>query len=191
MEAFQERMLQEFAALRAAQNKLDAVDGIRAQLEALDAKLSEQTALLDQVQVKVNLSCDTLGQVQQNQSHAVQMHKRQDTTEALSPTASEVSDGILGAGPKLPGRPPPRPIQVTDTTPELQQPGAPICDESSNKRQWMPKMDFPRFDGTEVRIWLDKCEAFFRLYNIPDSFKVTSASLYLSNNAAHWYQAFK
>lgn len=46
-------MLQEFADIRAAQGKLDMVDGICAQLEALDAKLSEQTARLDQVQMKV------------------------------------------------------------------------------------------------------------------------------------------
>lgn len=38
---------------------------------------------------------------------------------------------------------------------------------------------------------MDKCEAFFQLYNIPDNFEVTSASLYLSDNAAHWYQLVK
>ena len=64
MEAFQERMLKEFAELRAAQSKWEAVDGICAQLEALDVKISEQSARLDQVQVKVDLSYDTLGQVQ-------------------------------------------------------------------------------------------------------------------------------
>lgn len=33
----------------------------------------------------------------------------------------------------------------------------------------MPKMDFPRFDGTDLQIWLNKCEAFFQLYHIPDN----------------------
>lgn len=61
MEAFLEWMLKEFAELRAAQNKLDVVNGICAQLEALDAKLTQQSTRLDQVQVKVDLSCDTLG----------------------------------------------------------------------------------------------------------------------------------
>ena len=56
MEAFQERMLKEFAEICAAQSKWLAVDGLSAQLEALDAKLSEQSARLDQVQVKVDLS---------------------------------------------------------------------------------------------------------------------------------------
>ena len=65
MEALQERLLQEFADLRAAQSKFTIVDSISAQLEALDAKLTEQSARIDQVQMKVNLSCDALGRVQQ------------------------------------------------------------------------------------------------------------------------------
>ena len=64
-EAFQERMLKEFPELRAAQSKWEVVEGICAQLDALDAKISKQSARLDQVLVKVDLSCDTLGQVQQ------------------------------------------------------------------------------------------------------------------------------
>lgn len=32
----------------------------------------------------------------------------------------------------------------------------------------MLKMDFPKFDGEGVRIWLDNCEAYFQLYNIAD-----------------------
>ena len=41
MEAFQERMLRELTEIRAAQRKFEVVDEISAQLEALDAKLSE------------------------------------------------------------------------------------------------------------------------------------------------------
>ncbi|KAE8805714.1 hypothetical protein D1007_18219 [Hordeum vulgare] len=58
-------MLQEFAEIRAAQGKLSLVDGICEQLAPLNTKLSEHTVRLDQVQMKVNLSCDTLVQVQQ------------------------------------------------------------------------------------------------------------------------------
>ena len=141
--------------------------------------------------MKVDLSCDTLGQVQQSQFHAATKGKPPEGPESSSPTASEVSDGILGAGPSFPTSAPPRPVQVPHNLPVPQPVVQLVQEESSGKRQWMPKMDFPRFDGSDVRIWLDKCEAFFKLYNIPDSFKVTSASLYLTDNAAHWYQAFK
>lgn len=98
-------MLKEFAELRAAQSTLSAVDGISAQLEALNVKLTEQSARLDQVQMKVNLSCDALGKVQQEQAHAAQLGKQPlhpGGGESSSPTASEVSDGILGAMPGLP-----------------------------------------------------------------------------------------
>ncbi|KAE8772451.1 3-ketoacyl-CoA synthase 11 [Hordeum vulgare] len=61
MEALQKRMLQEFAEIRAAQGKLTLVDGICEELAALNAKLSKHTVRLDQVQMKLNLSCDALG----------------------------------------------------------------------------------------------------------------------------------
>ncbi|KAE8814501.1 hypothetical protein D1007_08012 [Hordeum vulgare] len=57
-EALQERMLQEFTGIHAEQCTRDAVDGIYAQLEALDVRLTEQAARLDQLQMKVNLSCE-------------------------------------------------------------------------------------------------------------------------------------
>lgn len=55
----------------------------------------------------------------------------------------------------------------------------------------MPKMNSPKFDDTDVRIWLDGCDAYFALYDIPDNFKVTSATLHLEGDAAHWYHAYK
>ena len=191
MEALQERMLKEFAEIRAAQRKLEVVDGICAQLAALDTKLTEQTSRLDQVQVKVNLSCDTLGRVQQSQFHVAQKGKPPEVPKTSSPTASEVSASILGLGPPFVAQGLPRPVQVPPNTSLSQQVVQSVQEENSGKRPWLPKMDFPRFDGSDVRIWLDKCEAFFKLYSIPDNFKVTSASLYLTNNAASWYQAFK
>ena len=151
MEALQERMLKEFAVLRENQSKLAVVDDICAKLASLDAKLTEQAARLDQVQVKVDLSCDTLGQVQQGQFHAARGDKATGQGERSSPTASEVSDGILGAGPRFRPPPPPPPLQVPVTLPLVQLPMPFAVEENSNKRQWMPKMDFPRFDGSDVR----------------------------------------
>jgi hypothetical protein len=52
-------------------------------------------------------------------------------------------------------------------------------------------MDFPVFDGSDVRIWLDKCSAYFHLYSIPADFRVTISSLHMSCKASHWYQTYK
>jgi hypothetical protein len=52
-------------------------------------------------------------------------------------------------------------------------------------------MDFPRFDGADARIWLDKCDAYFALYQIPAAFRVSAASIHLSGPVAHWFQMYK
>ncbi|KAE8797485.1 hypothetical protein D1007_27342 [Hordeum vulgare] len=104
MEALQERMLQEFGEIRAMQCKRDVVDGICAQLEALGVKLTEQAARSDQVQMKVNLSCDAFGRAQQGPQCPAQGGKQTQGSgsgESSSPKTSEVSDGILGPPPVL------------------------------------------------------------------------------------------
>jgi hypothetical protein len=52
-------------------------------------------------------------------------------------------------------------------------------------------MDFPKFDGTDVQIWVDTCNTFFQLYNIAEGFKVSAATMYMQDSAAHWYQEYK
>jgi hypothetical protein len=55
----------------------------------------------------------------------------------------------------------------------------------------MPKMDFPHFDDTDVRVWLDKCSAYFHLYGIPYDFRVRAATLHMVDKVAHWFQSYK
>lgn len=182
--------------MREEQSKFTGVAEICGRLEALDAKLEEQAMRLDQVQVKVNLSCDTLGKVQQEQ---VQAGKQSAATPEAArpapraPPPPNLSDGLLGAAPGSTARSQNRHNQVPNTSPYPSgEQGEHIqCEDATGKRNWMPKMDFPKFDGTGVRIWLDQCESFFLLYSIPENFRVTSASLNLVGNAAHWFQSFK
>jgi hypothetical protein len=55
----------------------------------------------------------------------------------------------------------------------------------------MPMVEFPRFDGTDVCIWPDKCAMYFQLYGIPPDFRVTAASLHMVDKASHWFQIYK
>ena len=64
-------------------------------------------------------------------------------------------------------------------------------DDSSSHRPQLPKMEFTRFDGTDARIWIDKCTAYFAMFQIPEGFQVTAATMYLDGHAAHWFQAYK
>jgi hypothetical protein len=49
----------------------------------------------------------------------------------------------------------------------------------------MPKMDSLHFDGCDARIWLDKFSAYFALYQIPPTFRVSVASIHMFGAAAH------
>lgn len=185
--------------------------------EELNARLEEQATSMDMLKTKVDLSMASLGQVQQDQ---VQLAKAVTQPPPPPPPppppqpprppqlqlSAREGQGLMGARP--PGAPP-NPTSsttpfVTFSAPTPQVISAPTspafnslgssdvdCGESSNRKQWMPKLDFPRFDGSDVRIWLDKCQAFFNLYQIPSGFKVQAASMHMTDSAAHWYQTFE
>ena len=67
----------------------------------------------------------------------------------------DVGGGILGSHPPCPvtGMPPTSLPPIHDLTLDL---GA-----SSVRVGRTPKMDFPKFDGSNPRLWKDKCELFF------------------------------
>ena len=46
-----------------------------------------------------------------------------------------------------------------------------ISEEAPTRRQWMSRMDFPRFDGTDASIWVDTCETFFRYTRLHPGFR--------------------
>lgn len=52
-------------------------------------------------------------------------------------------------------------------------------------------MDFPKFDGTGVRVWIDNCETYFAFYQIAEGFMVSATALHLVGDAANWYQVWK
>lgn len=193
MATFEERVLQELAALKGIGEQVTRIDGISARLDGLDAKFSEQVQRLDQVQAKVDLSVTSIGEIHQEKVHVARVIKESHSTQdadldrlaqagcfAASPTAAQ-------AGSSAQAQPPLRRPFDPGRVPQSPRPP----DKQSSKRPWMPKMEFPRFDGEGVRMWLDNCEVYFQLHQIPDGFKVMSASLHLQGNAAHWYQACK
>ena len=54
----------------------------------------------------------------------------------------------------------------------------------------MAKVEFPRFQGEDVRGWIFKCEQFFLIDNTPDDEKVKIASVHLSEKALLWHRQF-
>lgn len=58
-------------------------------------------------------------------------------------------------------------------------------------RHILPKMLFPKFDGTHPKIWRDNCLSYFAIYSVPEKLWVTAATMHLEGNAAMWWQAYK
>ncbi|GJN34657.1 hypothetical protein PR202_gb23339 [Eleusine coracana subsp. coracana] len=58
-------------------------------------------------------------------------------------------------------------------------------------RHAIPKLSFPKFEGTNPRIWIDKCINYFKIFKVPSCMWATAASLHMEGNAAKWLQVYK
>ena len=54
----------------------------------------------------------------------------------------------------------------------------------------MTRVEFPKFNGDDVRDWVFRCEQFFLLDNIPDEQKVRLISMQLYDKAMLWHRQF-
>ncbi|PNX68989.1 hypothetical protein L195_g056467, partial [Trifolium pratense] len=50
------------------------------------------------------------------------------------------------------------------------------------------KLEFPRFDGTNVHEWIFRAEQFFEYYDTPDLDRLTIAAVHLDKDVVPWYQ---
>lgn len=60
--------------------------------------------------------------------------------------------------------------------------------ESRSRHLHLPKMEFPKFDGTNPRLWRDHCERYFEVYSVVPFLKTRFAALNFTESAAVWLQ---
>jgi hypothetical protein len=174
---------------------LDAVNQLSEKMDSYDQCLSSLGSDLSKVQ-SVDLS---LSSIQVLQKEQVVMLKSVNPSVTGGSSGSSGLHGLMGASPVevAPSVATTPRSSSGDTVPAPQHHQLPLPDThhehvpNENRRSWMPKMDIPRFDGSDVRIWLDKCSAYFQLYAIPHDFRVTTASLHMVGKASHWFQPYK
>ena len=100
-------------------------------------------------------------------------------------TTRDVGGGILGAHP---------PHLVTGTPPEHHSHSydvEPVPRGSCSRSGPLPKLEFPRFDGENPRLWKDRCEMYFEVYGVSDALKPRFAALNFSGAAASWLQTLE
>ena len=89
--------------------------------------------------------------------------------------------GILGAHP-------PRPITGMSTGTQLPPESHSEGRGCSYRSGQMPKLEFPKFDGENPRLWADHYEMYFELFSVSDSLKTRFAALNFNGAAASWLQ---
>ncbi|CAJ2678816.1 unnamed protein product [Trifolium pratense] len=76
---------------------------------------------------------------------------------------------------------------LIEQTPTKQNHGVGLNNRTSFKVQKV-KLEFPRFDGTNVHEWIFKAEHFFEYYDTPDLDRLTISSVHLDKDVVPWYQ---
>jgi hypothetical protein len=55
----------------------------------------------------------------------------------------------------------------------------------------LPKMNFPKFEGENPKLWKSCCESYFEMYDIDTSIWVKVASMHFDGPAARWLQSME
>ena len=63
--------------------------------------------------------------------------------------------------------------------------------EYNSSRTYMPKMQFPTFDGSNPCIWKDKCEDYFRIFDLPETMWPSIAAMNMDEKPSKWLKVYK
>jgi hypothetical protein len=55
----------------------------------------------------------------------------------------------------------------------------------------LPKLNFPVFTGEHPRVWRDKCEKYFTMFQVPGHHWATYATINFKGNAELWLQTYE
>jgi hypothetical protein len=206
-EKFQQAWEASTATLMELSKKMDGLDTLSTKMSEMEKRQMEHEKITKYVQAKMDLSMKSLAQVSQDQARLSNVVANANRGGSVAQRGG-TGDGLMGAHPQAI----PPSFQTSQTAPHVSHPTGGSGNHSSgeearfgqeevnrrgiesdqhHRRTWLPKWDFLVFEGEEARVWIDNCEAYFLLYQIPEEFRVSAASLHLKGRAAHWYQSFR
>lgn len=103
------------------------------------------------------------------------------------PSRHSAGGGVLGPIPGM--NPPPSNFQGMNPDPPPRQFDV-VHGHSTNFRhsRSTPKMDFPKFDGEQPRLWREQCEIYFEIYGVSPAMMPKFVALNFTGAAALWLQ---
>ncbi|KAL5709495.1 hypothetical protein ACHQM5_020179 [Ranunculus cassubicifolius] len=142
--------------------------------QLVEAEMKSLRDSVDGVQNQVNLVDKRLQAILESQERIEKMHLF--TQKSGSPGKSlEPQNGLF-------------PLPSTDRLiPHHQEQGM-LNNSTGGGSYKTPRIDFPLFDGSQVRVWIQKANRFFQLNIMSDHQKILLASLYMRGRAENWYQ---
>ena len=63
--------------------------------------------------------------------------------------------------------------------------------ENGGLKNFVPKMHFSTFDGNNPCIWKDKCEDYFRIFNLPETMWPNIAAMHMDEKPSKWLKVYK
>jgi hypothetical protein len=117
---------------------------------------------------------------------------RPSASSSERPSGHHQQSGNRDAGRGILGSFPPHPVTGMSQQPPSHFPDSPRnLHNSLGKSGSTPKMSFPSFDGENPRLWEDRCELYFEIYNVHDALKPRFDALNFKGAAAAWLQTFE
>jgi len=63
--------------------------------------------------------------------------------------------------------------------------------QSSGLGHAIPPIEFARFDGSNPKIWINRCESYFDVYDLPSDYWVKLATINFRGSAVFWMQSIE
>ncbi|KAL5701100.1 hypothetical protein ACHQM5_026475 [Ranunculus cassubicifolius] len=139
----------------------------------VEAEVKSLRGSVDGFQTQVNLMDKRIQSILDGQERLERLHLQSLKTGSATQGA-ESSAGLF------PRPVTDRPLSVTSDPTPLSAPGG------GNYKT--PRVEFPTFDGSQVRVWIQKANRFFQLNPMGDHQKILLASLYFKGKAENWFQ---
>lgn len=161
------------------------------------AKLDQLSGRIDEVKLSIGVDLGELRQGLDRSSPTTDQAKGTATPPSSAsaggpsgPDGHRVEHEIRGSGHKVYVPPPVRGMQLDQT--HVRSPLSSIENlhqSSTDVFGLGPRIELPRFDGSNPKLWQSRCEDYFKLWTTPQSLWISYASSLFEGPAARWLES--
>uniref|UniRef100_A0A0A9DEA6 Retrotransposon gag domain-containing protein n=1 Tax=Arundo donax TaxID=35708 RepID=A0A0A9DEA6_ARUDO len=175
---------------------LDKLTGLESWRTTADSSLSTLLMKTEEAVARINTlesqprspssaSTTPVGAAPQHAAYPSASTSERPHGHGVDPQTRELGFGVLGAPPQLLAN-----GTSKQSIPQTQNSPVEEC-RSAIQPSFSPKLEFPKFDGENSRLWKDRCEMYSEVYGVCESLKTRLAALNFTGAAALWLQTLE